>query len=195
MSSLRRSLLRLVNACCPWRAEPDLDRELASHVRLLEDDFQRRGLSKEEAKLAAKRAFGGMAQAKDLHRDARSFVWLNDARRDLRYAIRTLCRAPGFAAVAILALALGIGANTAIFSAIDAILIRPLDRHAPAQLKRFSDDLADRLRDITDVVAAGYSRLLPMVQPGLLPARWSSTMTSTVALLCVLCFLRVLGAR
>jgi hypothetical protein len=76
MSSLRRSLLRLANACRPSRAEPDLDREMASHLRLLEDNFQRRGLSSEEARFAAKRAFGSVAQAKDLHRDARSFMWL-----------------------------------------------------------------------------------------------------------------------
>ena len=82
MTSLRRFLLRLVNACRPSRAEPDLDRELASHLRLLEDDFQHRGLSLEEATVAAKRAFGSVAHAKDSHRDARSFVWLDDARWD-----------------------------------------------------------------------------------------------------------------
>jgi hypothetical protein len=151
MSSLRRSLLRLVTACRPWRAEPDLDSEMASHLRLLEDDFQRRGLSSDEARLAAKRAFGSVAQAKDLHRDARSFMWLDDACRDLRYAIRTLYRAPGFAAVAILTLALGIGANTAIFSAIDAILIRPLPYLDPDRLVMVWED----------ATAAGFPRNTP----------------------------------
>ena len=83
MGSLRRFLLRLSNAIHPKRAEPDLARELTSHLTLLEDDFRRRGMSTEEAKLAAKRAFGGVEQAKESHRDARSFVWLDDVRRDL----------------------------------------------------------------------------------------------------------------
>lgn len=78
----------------------------------------------EEARLAARRASGGVEQAKELHRDARSFVWLEDARRDVKYAMRTLVRNPGFTAVAVLTIALGISANTAIFSVIDTLLLR-----------------------------------------------------------------------
>ena len=64
------------------QAEPDLAREVAAHLALLEDEFVRRGMTRDEAGFAAKRAFGGVALAKDRHRDARSFVWLDDARRD-----------------------------------------------------------------------------------------------------------------
>jgi len=126
VGSLRRFLLRLANAIHPERAEPDLARELTSHLTLLEDDFRRRGMSAEEAKLAAKRAFGGVEQAKESHRDARSFVWLDDVRRDLQYAARALRRSPGFAAASVLTLALGIVATTTIFSFVNAALLRPL---------------------------------------------------------------------
>src|SRR6266705_1741308 len=71
-------------------------------------------------------AFGGVEQTKELHRDARSFVWLDDARRDLRHAVRALLRAPGFTAAIVLTLALGIGANTAMFSVISGVVLKPL---------------------------------------------------------------------
>ena len=86
MSYLRRLIHRLYNVLRPGSAEPDLAREVASHLSLLEDEFQRRGFSAEEARFAARRAFGGVEQVKEGHRDARSFRWLDDARRDLRYA-------------------------------------------------------------------------------------------------------------
>jgi macrolide transport system ATP-binding/permease protein len=123
---LRRFLLRLRNAIHPGREEPDLARELASHLGLLEDEYQRRGMSADDARAAARRAFGSAMHAKDLHRDARSFTWIDDARRDGLYAIRTLRRTPGFTALAVLTLALGIGATTAIFTLIDGVLLQSL---------------------------------------------------------------------
>src|SRR5262249_37441335 len=85
---LRRAVLRLRHAVNPSAAEPDLAREMASHLSLLEDDFVRRGMTREDARFAARRAFGGVAFASDLHRDARSYAWLDDLRRDLLYAAR-----------------------------------------------------------------------------------------------------------
>jgi putative ABC transport system permease protein len=78
--------------------------------------------------------------SKDLHRDARSFPWLDDARRDV-HAIRTLRRSPGFATVAVLTIALGIGANTAIFSVLDAVLLHPLPFPDAEQLVRLYENV------------------------------------------------------
>ncbi|HEV2986582.1 MAG TPA: ABC transporter permease, partial [Vicinamibacterales bacterium] len=129
---------RLRNALCPASAEADLAREVASHLALVEDELVRRGMTAEEARFAARRAFGGVALAKDLHRDARSFVWLDDARRDVRHSARLLRRDPLFALTAALSLAIGIGANTTIFTVANALLFRP-----PAGVAD-----ADRLVDI-----------------------------------------------
>jgi hypothetical protein len=134
VASVRRFIFRLLNACRTGRAEPDLDRELKSHVGLLEDDFQRRGLSPAEARLAAKRAFGSVELTKELHRDARSFMWMDDAWRDVRYTVRTLRKTPGFSAVAIFTLALGIGATTAIFTIVRPALLQPLPVTNPQEL-------------------------------------------------------------
>lgn len=136
MSALRRLVRRVANVLRPIGAEPDLAREIDAHLSLLEDDFRQRGLSDEDARRAAKHAFGGIEQAKHEHRDARSFRWLDDARRDVRLAARTLLRTPGFTIVALLTLALGIGANTAVFGVLHAIVLRPLPYEEPGRLVR-----------------------------------------------------------
>ncbi|HEX4810020.1 MAG TPA: ABC transporter permease [Bryobacteraceae bacterium] len=118
------------------RAERELSREVASHLALLEDDFQRRGMTPVEARLAARRAYGGIEQVKELQRDERSFVWVEQMLRDLRYAWRNLARNPGFTLVVVLTLTLGIGVNATLFSAYNAVALKPLPVADPNEVVR-----------------------------------------------------------
>ena len=123
---MRRFLQRLLNVFREDRSAEEVTREINAHLALLEDEYVRRGMTADDARLAARRALGSAAHAHDLHRDARTFTWLDDARRDMAHGLRSLRRTPAFTAIAVITLALGIGANTAIFSVISAVLLRPL---------------------------------------------------------------------
>jgi len=125
MGHLTRFFRRLLNVIRSGRDEASLDRELASHLLLLEDEYRHRGLTADEARRSARLALGGVEQAKELHRDAGSFVWFDDMRRDLRRAGRLLRRSPVFTLTATLSLAIGIGATTTISTVVNALLFQP----------------------------------------------------------------------
>ena len=116
------------------RLDLELEAEIEAHLEMAERDARKAGLSAEEARWAARRRFGGIEQMKEEHRDRRSVRWIETGVRDFRFATRTLGRAPGFVVVAVLTLALGIGATAAVFNLIQGVLLTPPPYEDPEQL-------------------------------------------------------------
>lgn len=167
-----RALLR------PRRSDAEAVREIDSHLALLEEEYARRGMAPDEVRLAARRALGGAEQARQLHRDARTFLWLEQTLQDLRHACRALLHSPGFTAVAIVTLALGVGVNTTLFTAYNAIALKPLpvaEAGRVVRLERFFESRStgdlqyafsypeyENLRDNKDLFASTVASSWPL---------------------------------
>ncbi len=142
------------------RLDRDLDRELRDHLERQIADLMREGMSQAEARRKAALTFGGIERVKEDCRDARGTRWIDQLVQDVRYGLRVLAKAPVFTAVAILSLALGIGANTAIFSLVNSLLIRSLPVHAPDRLAilnhgSWTNPIWEQLRDKQAPLFAG----------------------------------------
>jgi predicted permease len=133
--------------------ERQLRREVEAHLAERVDDLRESGLSKAEARTQARREFGNAVLHLEDSRQVWHWRWLDDARRDAQYAVRSLGRTPGFTAVAVLTLALGIGLTTALFSVIDSALVRPLPYPDPEQLVEIEVEVPER--------AGGSNRYAP----------------------------------
>src|SRR5499425_747361 len=123
LSRLKTALRSLLRRS---QAERELEEELRNHIERQTEQNIRLGMNPEEARIAARKAFGGVEQAKERSRDARGVRWLEDIWYDLRYGSRMLFKNPGFTLIAVVTLAMGIGVNTAIFSIINTAFFRPL---------------------------------------------------------------------
>jgi macrolide transport system ATP-binding/permease protein len=137
------------------RRESELDEEFAAHVDLLTDENIRRGLTPDEARRAARITFGNTECVKEDWRDQRTLPWIEELRRDVCYALRGLRRSPGFTFVAVSCLALGIGAGTALFSLIHAVILRSLEVRDSGRLVAFSCDRSQPGRALP-ITSSGY---------------------------------------
>jgi predicted permease len=153
MRTVRRFFSRVRNLFSRERGDHEFSAEIESHLALMQEEYERRGMTPEQARRESLVKMGGVEQAREMHREARSFVFLESLVQDIRFALRMLRKNPGFTAVAVLTLALGIGANTAIFTVVYGTLLRALPFPDSSRIVR----LAETFQGRTDGMGVTYS--------------------------------------
>src|SRR5262245_45471158 len=147
-------LSRLLNLFRRKRLERELDMELRYHLESLEAEHRSRGLSAHEARIAARRDFGGLPQVQEAYRDQRGIPMLESLFRDVRFSLRSIRRTPAVTLAVIATLAIGIGANTAIFSVVNGIMLKPLPYPDPERLITLSHSALGM--NVADVASAPF---------------------------------------
>ena len=172
MTIIRRFVLRLLSFFRHGAAEAELSREIRSHLQLLEDEFVSKGMPRDEARLAARRAFGGVEQAKEHQRDARGFRWLDNSRMDFKLGARMLAKYPALSLIGGLGLAVGVAIGAAFFAFMYSFLYATLpvedgerivalenwDIDASSEMRRSMHDLVTWRREMKTVGEIGAFR-------------------------------------
>jgi predicted permease len=175
MATIRRCVLRLLSFFRSGAAEAELSREIQSHLQLLEDEFVSNGIPRDEARLAARRAFGGVEQAKEHQRDARGFRWLEDSRIDLKLGVRMLVKYPVMSIIGGAGLAVGVALGAAFFAMLYSLFYATLpveggdrivalenwDVDANSEMRRSMHDLVMWRREMKTVEQIGAFRTVP----------------------------------
>lgn len=156
MMPFDRIVLRIRAAIRGRAADRELDDEIRFHLEREQEKNVRSGMTDSDAWRRAFVAFGGVQQVREAHREVRGVPWLSDVEGDVRFALRTLARRPALAGAAVITLALGIGANTAIFSAVDAAILKPLPFPAPDRLVMLGENNPEKNWHMETVAGANY---------------------------------------